>query len=75
MDGRASGAEAQAERSCADASASRYDLTRVKVFKITENSAGYTVRASGTLRNGESARLVCLTSPNGSIRDVTIEHH
>jgi hypothetical protein len=50
-------------------------MTRVSISRVTENSNGYTVRASGTLRNGTPARLVCLTSPNGSVRDVTIEHH
>lgn len=50
-------------------------MTRVSISRITGNSNGFTVRASGTLRNGTSARLVCLTSPNGTVRDVTIEHH
>ena len=49
-------------------------MTRVSISRISENSNGYTVRASGTLSNGGTARLVCLTSPNGSVRDVTITH-
>ena len=53
---------------------SRFDITRVSISRVTENSNGYTVRASGTLGNGGTARLVCLTSPNGTVRDVSIEH-
>lgn len=66
---------AHAERACRDAINSRFNLTRVNIFKVVENSNGYTVRASGTLGNGGSARLVCLTSSNGNVTDVTIEHH
>jgi hypothetical protein len=41
---------------------------------VTENRNGYTVRASGALEDGKTARLVCLTSKNGRVSDVTIEH-
>jgi hypothetical protein len=67
-------ATAHAERACRDAINSRYNTTRVSISRVSENSNGYTVRASGTLRNGTSARLVCLTSANGTVRDVSIEH-
>lgn len=66
---------AHAESSCRDAINARFGMTRISISRVTENSNGYTVRASGIRRNGASARLVCLTSPNGSVRDVTIEHH
>lgn len=75
MDGGGDGSSAHAERACRDAINSRFDLTRVNVFEVSKTINGYTVRASGTRRNGGTARLVCLTSPNGSVRDVTIEHH
>lgn len=75
MGDRDGASEAHAERACRDAINERFNLTGVKVYKITENTSGYTVRASGILRNGGSARLVCLASPNGTVRDVTIEHH
>jgi hypothetical protein len=70
----AGGSTAHAENSCRDAISGRFDTKRVSISRVTENSNGYTVRASGTLPNGTSARLVCLTSPNGSVRDVSIEH-
>jgi hypothetical protein len=73
--GAADGATAHVESSCRDAINARFNMTRVSVSRVTENSNGYTVRASGTRPNGTPARLVCLTSPNGSVRDVTIEHH
>ena len=71
----AAGPAAHAESACRDAIRRRYDLSRVSVTRVTENSNGFTVRASGTLDNGGSARLVCLTSRNGTVRDLTIEHH
>ena len=73
--GGAGGSTAHAESACRDAIKSRFDIGRVSISRVTENSNGYTVRASGTLKNGSTARLVCLTSPNGSVRDVSIEHH
>ena len=73
--GGAGGSTAHAERACRDAINSRYDITRVSISRVSENSNGFTVRASGTLGNGGTARLVCLTTPNGSVRDVSIEHH
>ena len=75
MDGSGDGSTAHVESACRDAIGSRFDVTRIKVFGVAENSNGYTVRASGTLANGTSAKLVCLASRNGSVRDVTIEHH
>ena len=75
MDGEGDVSTTHAERACRDAINARFDLTRVNVFEVTGNSAGYTVKASGTLRNGGTARLVCLASRNGSVRDVSIEHH
>jgi hypothetical protein len=75
MGGVAGESTAHVERACRDAINSRFSLTRVNIFKVVENSNGYTVRASGTLRNGGTARLVCLTSRNGNVSDVTIEHH
>ncbi len=72
--GGGSASTAHAESACRDAINSRFDMTRVSISRVSENSNGYTVRASGTLDNGGTARLVCLTSPNGSVRDVTIAH-
>ena len=74
MDKVGAGSTAHAESACLDAINSRFDMTRVSISRVTENSNGYTVRASGALRNGTSARVVCLTSPNGTVRDVSIEH-
>ena len=73
--GGAGGSTAHAESACRDAITRRFDIGRVSISRVTENSNGYTVRASGMLKNGNTARLVCLTSPNGSVRDVSIEHH
>lgn len=75
MSSDGAGATDHAVRACRDAINSRFDVTRVSISRVAGNSNGYTVRASGTLGNGSTARLVCLTSPNGSVRDVTIEHH
>lgn len=74
-DGGAGASTAHAESACRDAINSRFSTTRVSISRVVENGNGYTVRASGTLSSGENARLVCLTSPNGSVRDVTITHH
>ena len=74
-DGDSDAATAHAERACSDAIKARFDLTRLNIFEVTRHDSGYTVRASGTLRNGGTARLVCLATRNGSVRDVTIEHH
>lgn len=75
MESTSGGSTTHIEQACRDAINSRFDLTRVRVFDVRENSNGYTVRASGTLGNGGAAKLVCLTSRNGDVRDVTIEHH
>jgi hypothetical protein len=72
--GQAEGSTAHAESACRDAITSRFAITRVSISRVTENSNGYTIRASGTRSNGGTARLVCLTTPNGSVRDVSIEH-
>lgn len=72
--GEGAGSTAHAESACRDAINSRFDMTRVSISRIAENSNGYTVRASGTLSSGGTARLVCLTSPNGTVTDVTIAH-
>ena len=73
--GGADASTAHIERACRDAISSRFDMTRVSISRISENSNGFTVRASGALSNGSTARLVCLTSSNGSVQDVSIEHH
>jgi len=75
MDRGPEGSTAHAESACRDAINSRFDITRITISRVTGNSNGYTVRASGTLANGGMARLVCVTTTNGSVRDVTIEHH
>lgn len=75
MDGGREGSTAHAESACRDAINSRFDITRITISRVTGNSNGYTVRASGALASGEMARLVCVTTSNGSVRDVTIEHH
>lgn len=75
IDGEGDASTTHAERACRDAINARFDLTRVNIFEVTGTGSGYTVRASGTLRNGSTARLVCLATRNGSVRDVSIEHH
>ena len=68
------GSEAYAQRECVDAINSRYDLAGVKAFEATENRNGFTVRASGARQDGTRVRIVCLTSPNGTVRDISLEH-
>lgn len=75
MDGGRDGSTAHAESACRDAISGRFDITGITISRVTRNSNGYTLRASGTLANGGMARLVCVTTSNGSVRDVTIEHH
>lgn len=63
-----------AERECVDAIDSRYELTGVNVFDVTENRHGFVVRATGAREDGTRVRIVCLTSSNGRVRDITVEH-
>ena len=67
------GTTAFAERACADAALARFDGSNVRVYDIRENNDGYVVRASITLANGNAAKVVCLTSSHGNVRDITID--
>ena len=63
-----------AERECTDAIRARYDLSNVNVFKVAKNDRGFVVRASAARADGTPVRLICLTSPSGTVRDITVEH-
>ena len=62
-----------AEEACITEIEQRFNVTRVGVYAINENSNGYTVRASVTLTKGNTAKVNCLTNPNGGVKDITIE--
>lgn len=66
-------AMAYAGRSCVDEVRARYDTTAVNANSVRENANGFTVRASMTLARGGTARLTCLTSPNGRVTEIIVE--
>ena len=70
----AGGASLHAERACIDAIRSRYTIANAKVFKVTENRGGLTIRASGSRADGTAVRLICLTTRNGTVKDISLEH-
>ena len=62
-----------AENACEDEIRSRFSVTTVRIYDLKPNSNGYSVRASATLTKGTPVKIVCLTSPHGGVRDVTID--
>jgi hypothetical protein len=62
-----------AEKACGDEISSRFNASNLRIYAVKENNEGYVVRASISLDNGNTAKVVCLTNTHGSIRDVTIE--
>ena len=61
-----------AERACVSAVRERYNVSRVSPYSITKNSNGYVVRATATLDKGGNAKISCLTSEHGGVRDIVI---
>jgi hypothetical protein len=62
-----------AEEACITEIEQRFNVSRVRVYAINENSNGYVVRASVTLTRGNTAKVNCLTNTHGGVRDITIE--
>jgi hypothetical protein len=62
-----------AERVCVDAIRARYHSNTVRPYAVNRNSDGYVVHASISLENGASTKVYCLTSDQGSVRDVGIK--
>ena len=71
--GSADDREEFAGSECVDATRSRFEVTRAKVYSSASNANGFTVRLNVTLANGEQAKVVCLTTPQGGVRDVSID--
>lgn len=65
--------QAFARQACADAIRSRYDVANARVYGIKKNSSGYVVNATVTLPRGNAAKVICLTNPNGGVRDVMLD--
>lgn len=63
------------ERSCIDEIRSRFDTTSVKANSVRESANGFAVRATATLARGNVARVTCLTSPNGTVLDITLHEY
>ncbi len=62
-----------AERSCSDEVRRRFDVARVQMQSVRENSNGYVVRGSMTLARGPVSRVTCLTNRNGRVLDVMVD--
>lgn len=62
-----------AESACADAIRKRFDAQSMDIYKIAENSNGYTVRAAAALPNDRRVKVVCLTTRQGGVRDISLE--
>lgn len=73
MSGSGDDVEKFARSACLDATGSRFNVTRIRVYDTAKNANGYVVRISVTLADGEAAKVVCLTTPQGRVRDVTID--
>ena len=67
------GGMAFAESACIDAALARFNGTNVRVYDVQENDDGLVVRGSITLANGNAAKVVCLTSAHGNVREVMID--
>jgi len=62
-----------AEKACISEITQLFNVTRVRVYAINENSNGYVVRATVTLAKGNTAKVNCLTNDHGGVRDISIE--
>lgn len=65
--------EAFAQSACIDATEGGFDVTKTRVYDTAKNANGYVIRISVTLANGEPAKVICLTTPQGRVRDITID--
>jgi hypothetical protein len=73
MSGSGDDVEAFAQSACIDATEGAFDVTRTRIYDTAKNANGYVVRISVTLANGEPAKVICLTTPQGGVRDITID--
>ena len=62
-----------AEKACGDEISSRFNASNVRIYAVNEANDGYVVRASISLDNGNTAKVICLINTHGSVREVTIE--
>ena len=62
-----------AESACADAIRKRFDAQNIDTYKIAENNNGYTVRAGAALPNDRRVKVVCLTTRQGGVREISLE--
>ena len=65
--------ERVAKDACVEATRGRYDVTSARAYRVRENSNGYTVLVTVVQKNGDPAQVTCLTSPRGSVRDISID--
>lgn len=62
-----------AESACTDGIRSRFQGTGINVYEVNENANGFTVRATITLPNDRRGSVVCLTTRQGGVRDISLE--
>lgn len=62
-----------ARHACVEAMRSRYDTARINAYEVDKTATGFTVRASVVLANDRRARVVCVTSPGGGVRTMSLE--
>ena len=62
-----------AERDCVNEIRNRFDTSTVSVYAIKESNDGYVVRATVTLAKGTTAKVYCLTSSHGGVKEIMVE--
>lgn len=62
-----------AESACADALRKRFDAQSIDIYKMAENVNGYAVRAAAALPDDRRVKVVCLTTRQGGVKDISLE--
>lgn len=62
-----------AEQACISEIGQRFNVSRVNVYAVNENSNGYVIRATVELTKGNTAKVACVTNSHGGVKDIAIE--
>ena len=62
-----------AEKACISEIGQRFNVSRIGVYAVNENSNGYVIRATVELAKGNNAKVVCVANSHGGVKDITIE--
>ena len=62
-----------AEKACIGAIGARFNTNSVRSYAVNKNNNGYVIRASISLASGAPAKVYCLASDQGSVRDIGIQ--